>query len=65
MKKLDLTNCILTAATVITQKETVTAIKEAKKDYVLTLKNNQKIFYEDVKDYLNNLDVLKEIYISR
>mgnify|MGYP002519701553 FL=1 len=61
IKKLDLTNCILTADALNTQRETVAAVKEAKGDYVLALKKNQKNFYEDVKDYLDDLDVLKEI----
>lgn len=61
IKKLNLTNCILTADALNTQKETVTAIKEAHGDYVLALKKNQKNFYDDVKDYLNDPSVLKEI----
>ena len=61
IKKLDLTNCILTADALNTQKETVTAIKEAHGDYVLALKKNQKTFYDDVKDYLDDIDVLKDI----
>ena len=61
IKKLDLTNCILTADALNTQKETVTAIKEAHGDYVLALKKNQKTFYNDVKDYLDDIDVLKDI----
>ena len=55
IKKLDLTNCILTADALNTQKDTVSAIKEAKGDYVLALKKNQKNFYEDVKNYLDDL----------
>ena len=42
-------------------KETVSAIKEAHGDYVLALKKNQKTFYDDVKDYLVDLGILKEI----
>ena len=61
IKKLDLTNCILTADALNTQKETVSAIKEAHGDYVLALKKNQKTFYDDVKDYLDDIDILKEI----
>ena len=61
IKKLDLTNCILTADALNTQKETVKAIIEAKGDYVLALKKNQKTLYEDVKDYLDDEEVLKEI----
>ncbi len=61
IKKLDLTNCILTADALNTQKETVTAIKEAHGDYVLALKKNQKTFYEDVKDYFDDEEILKEL----
>lgn len=61
IKKLDLTNCILTADALNTQKETVMAIKEAHGDYVLALKKNQKTFYEDVKDYFNDEEILKKI----
>ena len=61
IKKLDLTNCILTADALNTQKETATAIKEAHGDYVLALKKNQKTFYDDVKDYLDDINVLKEL----
>jgi len=61
IKKLDLTNCILTADALNTQKETVKAVKEAKGDYVLALKKNQKTFYEDIKDYLEDKDILKEL----
>lgn len=61
IKKLNLTNCILTADALNTQKETVKAIVEAKGDYVLALKKNQKTFYEDVKDYLDDEEILKEI----
>ncbi len=59
--KLDLINCILTTDALNTQKETVTAIKDAHGDYVLALKKNQKTFYEDVKDYLDDKDVLKKL----
>ena len=61
IKKLNLTNCILTADALNTQKETVTAIKEAHGDYVLALKKNQKTFYDDVKNYLDDIDILKDI----
>ena len=61
IKKLNLTNCILTADALNTQRETVTAIKEAHGDYVLALKKNQKNFYDDVKDYLDDPNILKEI----
>ena len=61
IKKLNLTNCILTADALNTQKETVTAIKEAHGDYVLALNKNQRNFYDDVKDYFNDLSILKEI----
>ena len=60
IKKLNLTNCILTADALNTQKDTVKAINSAKGDYVLALKKNQKTFYEDVKDYLEDADILIE-----
>ena len=60
IKKLDLTNCILTADALNTQKETVKAIVESKGDYVLALKKNQKTFYEDVKDYLDDIENYSE-----
>lgn len=61
IKKLNLTNCILTADALNTQKDTVTAIKDAGGDYVLALKQNQKTFYNDVKEYLDDEHMLKEI----
>lgn len=61
IKKLNLTNCILTADALNTQRETVTAIKKAHGDYVFALKKNQKNFYDDVKDYLDDPNILKEI----
>lgn len=61
IKKSNLTNCILTADALNTQKETVTAIKETLGDYVLALKKNQRNFYDDVKDYFNDPSILKEI----
>lgn len=61
IKKLDLHNCILTADALNTQKDTATAIKDAHGDYVLALKKNQKNFYEDIKDYLSDNDILNEI----
>lgn len=37
---------------------------EAHGDYVLALKKNQKTFYADVKDYLDDIDGLKENYVK-
>ena len=61
IKKLKLDNCILTADALNTQKDTVEAIIKAKGDYVLALKKNQKQFYEDVKDYFEDIEILKNI----
>jgi len=61
IKKLKLDNCILTADALNTQKDTVEAIIKAKGDYVLALKENQKQFYEDVKDYFECEENLKKI----
>ena len=39
------------------QKEIVKAIVDTKSDYVLAIKGNQKLFYDEVKQYLD--DALK------
>lgn len=46
---LDLEGCIITADALNTQKTTATAVVNAKADYVLPVKGNQKDLLEDVK----------------
>lgn len=50
---MDLKDSIVTADAMNCQKETVSAIVKAKGDYVLALKGNQPLFYNEVKEYFN------------
>jgi hypothetical protein len=49
IKMLDLEGCIITADALNTQKTTVSAVIDAKADYVLPVKGNHKDLLEDVK----------------
>lgn len=57
---IDLKNTIVTADAMNCQKDTVSAIVKSKGDYVLAIKGNQKLFYNEVKEYFN-LEELKSI----
>ena len=61
IEQLDLVDCIVTAAALNTQRKTVESIVKQKGNYVLALKGNQKSFYQDIKDYLDDEEILKEI----
>lgn len=50
LKMLALEECIVTIDAIGTQKEIVSQIREQKADYVLTLKDNQKLLHEGVED---------------
>ena len=50
---LDLKDSIVTADAMNCQKETASAIVRAKGDYVLALKGNQPLFYEEVMEYFD------------
>ena len=50
---MDLSSCIVTADALNCQKETVSAIVKGKGDYVLPLKGNQPLFYDEVKGYFD------------
>lgn len=56
----DLRNCIVTADAMNCQKGTVSAIIKGKGDYVLALKENQPLFYEEVQTYFEE-STLEEI----
>lgn len=43
------------------QEETVSTVKDVKGDWVLALKGNQKTFHRDIKYYLDDSNILKEI----
>ena len=61
IKQLNLSDSIITADALNTQKETVKAIIEAKGEYVLALKANHETMYEEVNDYFHDNDILKEL----
>lgn len=50
---MDLSNSIVTADALNCQKETVSAIVRGKGDYVLALKGNQPLFYNEVREYFD------------
>ena len=52
---------IITADALNTQKETAKAIIKAKGNYVLALKANQGIMYQEVSEYFHDNDLLKEL----
>lgn len=53
LKRMDLKNCIVTADAMNCQKETARVIIDAKGDYVLALKGNQGLFYEEVTGFFD------------
>ena len=61
IKQLNLSDSIITADALNTQKETVKAIIKAKGEYVLALKANQGTMYQEVSDYFHDKDLLKEL----
>ena len=62
IKKTNCRDCIVTTNAMNTQKETARAIiKDAHGDYCLALKENQKTAYCEVRDYLANEDIFKEV----
>lgn len=61
IKHLNLSNSIITADALNTQKETVKAIIKAKGEYVLALKLNQEIMYREVSEFFHDADLLKEL----
>lgn len=70
LKTMDLHGTIVTADAMNCQKDTVATIVKSKGDYVLALKGNQQLFYEEVKDYfdsktLENLEKRKTVIIRQ
>ena len=61
IKQLNLSDSIITADALNTQKETVKAIIKAKGEYVLALKANQGTMYQEVSDYFHDADLLKNL----
>lgn len=61
LEQLNLKNCIVTSDALNTQKETVKSIIKKNGDYVLSLKANQKNFYNEIKEYFLDNTFLKQI----
>lgn len=61
IKQLNLSDSIITADTLNTQKETAKAIVKAKGEYVLALKANQGTMYNEVSEYFHDNDLLKDL----
>lgn len=57
---MDLKGSIVTADAMNCQKDTVAAIVKGGGDYVLALKGNQNLFYEEVKEFFNQ-DTITEL----
>ncbi len=53
LKMLELTGCIVTIDAMGTQKENAKVIKEAKADYILSVKENQPGLYDDISLYFS------------
>lgn len=60
IKQLNLSDSIITADALNTQKETVKAIIKAKGEYVLALKANQGTMYNEVSEYFHDNDLIKD-----
>ena len=61
IKQLNLSDSIITADTLNTQKETAKAIVKVKGEYVLALKANQGTMYNEVSEYFHDNDLLKDL----
>ena len=60
LKKLNLDGCVVTADALNTQVATINAILNGHADYVLPVKENQKLTYEEIKDYFKDEKLLKK-----
>lgn len=61
IKQLNLSNSIITADALNTQKETVKSIIKANGEYVLALKANQGTMYQEASDFFHENELLKEL----
>lgn len=61
LEKLDLKDCVITADTLNTQVDTIKAIIKGQADYVLPIKENQKLTYEEIKDYYSDKEFLEKV----
>ena len=61
IKQLNLSDSIITADALNTQKDTVNGIVKSKGDYVLALKANQGTLYQEVSEYFHDEGLLKDL----
>ena len=61
LEKLYLEGCIVTADALNTQVDTINAIIKGKADYVLPIKENQKLTYQEIKEYFGDKQLLDEV----
>lgn len=61
LEKLNLEGCIVTSDALNTQVDTIKAIIKGKADYVLLVKENQRLTYEEIKEYFCDKTILSEI----
>lgn len=59
LEKLNLKGCVVTADALNTQVDTIKAILKGKADYILPVKENQKLTYQEIKDYFLDNELLK------
>ena len=60
LKKLKLNGCVVTADALNTQVETIKAILTGKADYCLPIKENQKLTYNEIKEYFLDKELLEK-----
>lgn len=64
LEMLDITGCIVTIDAMGTQKEIAKKIIDKEADYILSLKENQKTLYNDVKLYIDDISKDKDVINS-
>lgn len=57
LKLIDLKGSIVMADALNCQKETIATIVKSKGDYVIAIKGNQKLFYNEVKDFFDSNEI--------
>lgn len=60
LEKLNLKDCVVTADALNTQVDTIKAILKGKAEYVLPVKENQKLTYEEIKEYFGDKELLEK-----
>lgn len=61
LKMLDLEGCVVTIDAMGTQKEIVAEVVAKKADYVLALKRNHEVFYDEVRELMEDTETLQQL----